>query len=115
MIFIALPLLGERNTMSLFIDDFTRYCQVYLLHAKSEALDMFRIFKKESELHCKALIRRLRSDRGGEYYNLSYFQSTDIIHEVTAPYTPQQNGVTERKNRTLTEMINAMLSKSSFK
>ena len=59
----------------------------------------------------KTLIKRPKLDRGGEYYNLSYFQSTGIIHEVTAPYTPQQNGVAERKNRTLTEMINAMLSK----
>ena len=37
-----------------------------------------------------------------------------MIHEVTAPYTPQQNGMAERKNRTLTEMINAILSKSGL-
>ena len=73
-----------------FIDDLTRYCQVYLLHAKSEALDMFRIFKNEFELHCETLIKRLRSDRGGEYYAPNYFQSIGIIHEVmTTPYTPQ--------------------------
>ena len=108
------PCFGGKKYYITFIDDFTRYCQVYLLHAKSEALDMFRIFKNESELHCEIFIKRLRSDRGGEYYDPSYFQSTGIIHEVTAPYTPQQNGVAERKNRTLTEMINAMLSKSGL-
>ena len=75
---------------------------------------MFRIFKNESKLHCETLIKRLRSYRGGEYYNLSYFQSTGIIHEVTTPYTPQQNGVAKRKNRTLTEIINVMLSKSGL-
>ena len=114
MIFIALPVLGGKKHYVTFIDDFTRYYQVYLLHAKSEALDMFRIFKNEFELHCETLIKRLRLDRGGEYYDLSYFQSTGIIHEVTTPYTPQQNGVAERKNRTLTEMINAMLSQSNL-
>jgi len=53
-------------------------------------------------------------DRGGEYYDPKFFQSTSIIHEVTAPYTPHQNVVVERKNRTLTEMVNAILSKSSL-
>nr|GEY75333.1 zinc finger, CCHC-type [Tanacetum cinerariifolium] len=47
---------------------------------------------------------------GGEYYDPVYFQSTGIIHQTTAPYTPQENGVAERKNRTLKEMVNSMLS-----
>ena len=84
------------------------------MHVKNEALDKFRIFKNESELHCETLIKKLTSDRGGEYYDPKFFQSTGIIHEVTTLYTPQQNGVAERKNRTLTEMINAMLSKSGL-
>jgi len=87
---------------------------VYLLHVKNEALDKLRIFKNESELHCETFIKRLRSDRGGEYYDPKYVQSTGIIHEVTAPYTPQQNGVAEGKNRTLIEMVNAMFSKSGL-
>ena len=108
------PSFGGKKYYITFIDDFTRYCQVYLSHAKSEALDMFRVFKNESELHCETFIERLRSNKGDEYYDLRYFQSTDIICDVTAPYTPQQNGVAERKNRTLTKMINTMLSKSSL-
>lgn len=56
----------------------------------------------------------MRSDRGGEYINSSYFESTGIIHETTAPYTPQQNGIAERKNRTLTQMVNAMFSNSGL-
>ena len=75
---------------------------------------MFRIFKNESELHCETFIKRLRLNRGAEYYDPSYFQSTGIIHEFIAPYTQQQNGVVERKNRILIEMINAMLSKSNL-
>jgi len=64
--------------------------------------------------NCETSIKRLRSDRCGEYYDPNYFQSTGIIHEVIAPYTPQQNSVAERKTRTLTEMVNAMLSKSGL-
>nr|GEV88101.1 zinc finger, CCHC-type [Tanacetum cinerariifolium] len=52
--------------------------------------------------------------RGGEYYDPVFFQSVGIIHETTAPYTPQQNGVTERKNRALKEMVNSILSYSGL-
>nr|KAJ0186990.1 hypothetical protein LSAT_V11C900458530 [Lactuca sativa] len=50
----------------------------------------------------------------GEYYDPIYFESTGIMHQTTAPYTSQQNGVAERKNRTLKEMVNSMLSYSSL-
>jgi len=113
-VFHSTPSFGGKKYYVTFIDDFRRYCQVHLLHAKSEVLDMFRIFKNESELYCETLIKRLSSDMGREYFNLSYFQSTDIIYKVIAPYTPQQISVVERKNRTLTKMINAMLSKSDL-
>nr|GEV69655.1 zinc finger, CCHC-type [Tanacetum cinerariifolium] len=53
-----------------------------------------------------------RTDRGGEYMDTLYFQPVGIIHEMTAPYTPQQNGISERKNRVLKEMVNFMLSYS---
>ncbi|GJZ96151.1 zinc finger, CCHC-type containing protein, partial [Tanacetum coccineum] len=43
-----------------------------------------------------------------------YFQSVGIIHETTTPYTPQQNGISERKNRVLKEMVNTMLSYSGL-
>ncbi|GJZ19031.1 zinc finger, CCHC-type containing protein [Tanacetum coccineum] len=74
---------------------------------KYEALDKFRIYKTEVELQQNDLIKTLRIDRGGEYYDLVFFQSVGIIHETTAPYTPQQNGVAERKNRALKEMVNS--------
>ncbi|GJZ96171.1 zinc finger, CCHC-type containing protein [Tanacetum coccineum] len=55
-----------------------------------------------------------RTDRGGEYMNTLYFQSVGIIHETIAPYTPQQNGISERKNRVLKEMVNFMFSYSGL-
>ncbi|GKB91671.1 zinc finger, CCHC-type containing protein [Tanacetum coccineum] len=82
------------------------------LHEKDEALDKFRIDKTEVEWKQNDLIKTLRTDKGGEYYDLLFFQSVGIYHETTAPYTPQQNGVAERKNRALKEIVNDMLSYS---
>ena len=113
--FHSTPSLGNKKYVVTFIDDASRYCYVYLLHAKDEALDSFKIYKEEVELHHHGtLIKNLRTDRGGEYYDPVYFQSTGIIHQTTAPYTPQQNGVAERKNRTLKEMVNSLLSYSGL-
>ncbi|GKE77721.1 zinc finger, CCHC-type containing protein [Tanacetum coccineum] len=97
-----------------FIDDASRFCYVYLLHSKDEALDKFKVFKTEVELQQGSLIKRFRTDRGGEYMDTLYFQSIGIIHETTAPYTSQQNGISERKNRVLKEMVNSMLSYSGL-
>ncbi|GJS35825.1 zinc finger, CCHC-type containing protein [Tanacetum coccineum] len=82
-----------------------------LWHARlghDEAFDKFRIYKTKVELQQNDLIKSLRTDRGGEYYDPIFFQSVGIIHETTVPYTPQQNGVAERKNRALKEMVNSM-------
>ena len=108
------PSLGGKKYFITFIDNYSRFCYVYLLNSKDEAMNKFNVYKNEVELQCDAKIKCLRTDRGGEYYDPSYFESNGIIHETTAPYTPQQNGVAERKNRTLKEMVNAMLSNSGL-
>ncbi|GJZ16905.1 zinc finger, CCHC-type containing protein [Tanacetum coccineum] len=106
--FHATPSLGNKKYLITFINDASRFCYVYLLHAKDEALDKFRIYKTEVELQQNNLIKTLRTDKGGEYYDPVFFQSVGIIHETTAPYTPQQNGVAKRKNKALKEMINSI-------
>ena len=58
----------------------------------------------------------IRSDRGGEYnepFN-AFYREHGIVHQTTAPYSPESNGVAERKNRTLKEMMNAMLGESGL-
>ncbi|GKC08088.1 zinc finger, CCHC-type containing protein [Tanacetum coccineum] len=110
----ATPSLGNKKYFVTFIDDASRFCYVYLLHTKDEALDKFKVFKTKVELQQGSLIKRFRTDRGGEYMDTLYFQSVGIIHEMTAPYTPQQNGISERKNRVLKEMVNSMLSYSGL-
>ncbi|GKB53652.1 retrovirus-related pol polyprotein from transposon TNT 1-94, partial [Tanacetum coccineum] len=73
---------------------------------------MFKTYKAEVENQLDKKIKILRSDRGGEYgsNDFSDFCSTfGIVYQITAPYTLQQIGVAERKNRTLKNMINSML------
>ncbi|GJX92963.1 zinc finger, CCHC-type containing protein [Tanacetum coccineum] len=108
------PSLWNKKYFVTFIVDASRFCNVYLLHSKDEALDKFKVFKTEVELQQGSLIKRFRTDRGGEYMDTLYFQSIGIIHETTAPYTPQQNGISERKNKVLKEMVNSMLSYSGL-
>lgn len=105
---------GGKKYYITFVDDSTRYCYTYLLRSKDEALEMFKHYKIEVENQLDKKIKVIRSDRGGEYSTpLDEFCSQNgIIHQTTAPYSPQQNGIAERKNRTLKEMMNAMLISS---
>ncbi|KAK8919425.1 hypothetical protein KSP39_PZI020937 [Platanthera zijinensis] len=103
---------GGRKYLITFIDDFSRYCHVYLLKSKDETFETFKIFKSRVENQLNLKIKRFRSDRGGEYTATGFRDfcaSEGIILETTAPYSPQSNGIAERKNRTLTEMLNSML------
>ena len=102
---------GKRYFITL-IDDASRFCYVYLLQTKDEALDYFKICKTEAENQLERKIKRLRSDSGGEYFPKifdEFCEEHNIIHETTPPYSPESNGVAERKNRTLTDLVNAML------
>jgi len=102
---------GKKYFMTL-IYDCTRYCYIYLLKSKDEALHYFKIYKAEIENQLERKIKRVRSDRGGKYFSnnfTSFCEEHGIIHERTSPYSPQSNGVAERKNRTLTDLVNAIL------
>ena len=92
---------------------------MFLLKHKDQTFDAFKLYKLEVENQLNKKIKVLRSDRGGEYFSNefnTFCEENCIIHECTAPYTPQHNGVAERKNRTYLEMINSMLvfSKLNF-
>ena len=98
---------GGRKYFVTFIDDCTRNCYVYLLRSKAEALESFIHYKKEVENQLNKKIKVFRSDRGGEYESPfgEFCSQHGIVHQTTAPYSPQQNGIVERKNRTLKEMM----------
>ncbi|GKC26312.1 integrase [Tanacetum coccineum] len=96
----------------LFVDDYSRMCWVYFLKSKSEAFDFFKKFKALAENQCNRKLKILRTDRGGEFLSNEFSRFCDeygIKRELTAPYTPEQNGIAERKNRTIVEMARSML------
>ncbi|KAL8149203.1 hypothetical protein AgCh_006275 [Apium graveolens] len=96
-----------------FIDDRSRFKYVYLMKHKSEAFEKFKEYKYEVEKQTKHSIITLRSDQGGEYLNgefLAYLKENGIVSQWTPPYTPQLNGVSERRNRTLLDMVRSMMS-----
>lgn len=109
--FEVLSLGGSKYFVS-FVDEFSRMLWVYLIKTKGEVLSVFKRFKAMAEKQAERAIKILRSDGGGEYTSKEFDQYCDengILHEVTAPYTPQQNGVAERRNRTLLDMTRSML------
>ncbi|GJV63859.1 retrovirus-related pol polyprotein from transposon TNT 1-94 [Tanacetum coccineum] len=112
----SLPTKGGNKYFITFIDDCTKYCYVYLLKSKDEAIDKFVLYKTEVENQLGKKIKVVRSDRGGEYVApfAELCAKHGIRHEFTAPYSPQQNGIAERKNRTLKEMVTAMLISSGM-
>ena len=99
---------------------------VYLLHNKYEALDAFKVFKDEVENQCGKQIQIVRSDRGGEHYGrytengqapgpfANFFQEHKIVAQYAMSGSPDQNGVVERRNRTLVDMVWSILSNSNL-
>nr|GEX87847.1 retrotransposon protein, putative, Ty1-copia subclass [Tanacetum cinerariifolium] len=100
-----------------FTDDFSRYGYVYLLKHKHEVFETFKVFQKEVENQLGKTIKSLRSDREGEYMSqefLDHLKDHGIIAHRTPPYTPQHNGVSERRNRTLLDMVRSMMSQTTL-
>nr|GEU38507.1 hypothetical protein [Tanacetum cinerariifolium] len=94
-----------------FTDNYSRYDYVYLLKHKHEVFETFKVFKNEVENQLTKTIKALRSDRGGEYITQEfYLKACGIVQQLTSPYTPQHNGVSERRNRTLLDMVRSMMN-----
>jgi len=109
---------GGTNYYLLFTDDYTRLTHIYPLKKKSSAdvLEKFREYKPEVEKQTGKVIKRLRTDGGGEYEKWmgSHLKGSGIIHETTAPYSPDQNGVAERANRTIMERVKAIIAEAKL-
>jgi transposase InsO family protein len=101
-----------------FIDDFSKRTWVYFLKLKSKVFDKFLAYKALVEKQYGHQIQRLRTNNGGEYVKnnfISYFTMQGIQMQHIVPYTPQQNGVVERKNRTFKEMANCMIQSKGLR
>jgi hypothetical protein len=95
------------------VDDYSRYTWVYFFDYKSETQQTIIDFAKEVECQYGQNKLAIRSDNGSEFknYTLNDFLSEEgIQHQYSVAYTPQQNGVAERKNRTLMDMARSMLA-----
>lgn len=96
-----------------FIDDYSRKTWIYFLSEKSSTFETFKKFKVLVEKESGSSLCCLRTDRGGEFTSSEFVEFCSvngIKRQLTAAYTPQQNGVAERKNRTIMNMVRSMLS-----
>jgi transposase InsO family protein len=95
-----------------FIDDFSRKTWIYFMKTKDEVFSRFQEFKAQTENLTGKKIKVLRTDNGGEYTSndfSDFCKEAGIKRELTVPYNPQQNGVAERKNRSIVEVVKAMI------
>jgi transposase InsO family protein len=89
---------------ALFVDHFTKYCWLFLIHHKNDVRSIFIQLKGFVEKQFGFQIKNLYSDNGGEYQSLRQFLSAQSINMLTiAPHTPQQNGTSERRHRHIIE------------
>ena len=96
---------GGSKYVLTFTDDYTRYVTAYFIKNKSEVLSKFVEYVTKMENEIDLRVRAIRTDNGGEYTS-HYFKKScadkGIAQQLTNPYTPEQNGVSARLNRTYT-------------
>lgn len=104
--------LGGNSFGLVIVDDFSRFTWVFFLEDKSQVQKIFKTFAKKAQNQFEVKIKKVRSDNGSEFKNTNvdtFLDEEGIAHEFSTTYKPQQNGVVERKNRTLIEMARTML------
>ena len=108
------PLNGFRYYIC-FVDDYSKFTWLYPLKRKSEAYSVFVNFERMVKTQFNSNIKIFPSDNGKEFLNNafgSFLQSLGIVHHTSCPYTPEQNGVAERKHRHLIETVVTLLHES---
>ena len=106
---------GNSRYYVTFIDDYSRYTYVYFIKRKSEVFEKSKEFFSYATNTTGKKVKALRPDNGGEYCSIAfqaYMKQHGIVHQTTVPYSPAQNGVAERMNRTLVEAACSMMSHS---
>ncbi|GJU38630.1 zinc finger, CCHC-type containing protein, partial [Tanacetum coccineum] len=101
------------NYFITFTDDFSRYGFVYLMKHKHEVFETFKVFQNEVKNQLGKKIKAIQYERGREYLShefVNHMKSCGIVSQLTPPYTPQHNGVSERRNQTLLDMVRSMMN-----
>ena len=105
--------IGGARYFITFIDDHSNWSVVYPMHKESEAFHYYKLFANYAQTHTGRKIKVLRSDQGGEYVSdefQTHLNEAGTQHQMTPACTPEQNGVAERLNRTLMNLVRSMLA-----
>lgn len=114
---ITLSTAARNKYIFVIIDDHSRYMWSILLKERGEAFEKFKRFRTIVELETKTRIKCFRTDRGGEFTSTefnNFCEERGIVRHLTAPYSPQQNGVVEKRNMTLLKMTRSLLKHMSI-
>jgi transposase InsO family protein len=109
---IAYISIGGSKYCLVIVDDYSRFTWVFFLQEKSQTQETLKRFLRQAQNEFGLRIKKIRSDNGTEFLNSQiegFLEEEGIKHEFSSPYTPQQNGVVERKNITLLDMARTML------
>jgi transposase InsO family protein len=109
---IAYISIGRSKYCLVILDDYSRFTWVFFLHEKSQTQETLKGFLRRAQNEFGLRIKKIRSDNATKFKNSqieSFLEEEGIKHEFSSPYTPQQNGVVERNNRTLLDMARTML------
>jgi hypothetical protein len=104
--------MGGKWYVLVIVDDYSRYSWVFFLESKHEVLEHFQSWALRLNNEHPNCLKAIRSDNGAEFKNASFDEfclEHEIEQQFSTPRVPQQNGVMERKNRTLVEMARTIL------
>ncbi|KAI3714976.1 hypothetical protein L6452_21939 [Arctium lappa] len=109
--------IGKKSYCLVIVDDYSRFTWVYFLRTKDETSGLIKSFILRIENQINQRLKVIRSDNGTEFKNLdlnTFCEEKGIERQYSAPRTPQQNGVAERRNRTLIEAARSLLADSKL-
>lgn len=104
--------IGGARYLATFLDDFSKFSVVRPIASKAEVSGVTREILTQFETQLNTRVQTVRTDNGTEYVNKElsdFLKDRGIVHQKSAPYTPEQNGAAERLNRTILERVRAML------
>jgi transposase InsO family protein len=109
---IAYISIGRSKYCLVIVDDYSRFTWVFFLQEKSQTQETLKRFFRRAQNEFGLRIKKFRSDNGTKFKTSQiegFLAEEGIKHEFSSPYTHQQNGVVEKKNRTLLDMARTML------
>lgn len=109
---MEVPSLGNSQFVLVIKDEASSFRNLFFLKHKSDAINSLTAYVDYVERKTSNKVKIMRSDNGGEFIDVrvkSLLRNKNIVHELSAPYTPEQNGLIERENRTIVELARSML------